>query len=194
MTLRTHRVTLPQRPSGVDCSNTWPYAPATTIFEKNDYPALPNEFDGDDLVVGLRFRMARACTITAVRYFRAIYESGDNTAYIYSYPGGRRVSSFGPIRNDQCFGPRWVTVYLDQPIRATPGAEYVAAVDSVHYYPKTINYDFSSRSDGPVTPVQGVYGFHPGSMPSTSLDVSVNYWLDGKLTSLRGTSTAMSAY
>jgi hypothetical protein len=124
--------------------------------------------------------VAKICTFTAIRYFKAANEDGGHrTGFIYNRTDGRPVATTEPFDDGDCAGPRWVQVNLKYPVRPGLGQEYVVAIDDVMYYAKTEDYMFNKKT-GYLRPSLGVYSYQSGYMPTTTYGKMTNFWVDGK--------------
>lgn len=149
------------------------------MFNITEYPDFTSHDDnGQDLVLGTRFRIRRGCTAVAFRYFKADDEDGKTrTGYIYG-PNGQVVGTTGPFHDSVCPGPRWVQVPLVRPIRLSPGVEYTTGVDFIDFYPKTEFY-FPADKDQDLVPLGGYFTTTPGGFPNLGTGTT-NYWVDCK--------------
>lgn len=153
---------------------------ANTIFLPDDRPSETDTASAA-VVVGLKFRVASPCVITAFRYWKADSENGWHTGYIYNSMNGFPVATTGVFDDTDCEGGSWVTVPLQRPFRPQVDREYIVTVDYVLYFAQSQDY-FPTRAGGdarPILPIAGVRGADAGYMPLDDGNSTVNYWLDG---------------
>lgn len=82
--------------------------------------------------MGVRFTVAVAGTITAIRFFKAVNEGGiGHSVKLHNWNTLAQLGS-GPAFTDVgCPGPNWVSVPLMQPVAVSPNTEYLAVVDNL---------------------------------------------------------------
>lgn len=80
----------------------------------------------------MRFTVAVAGTITAIRFFKAVNEGGiGHSVKLHNWKTLAQLGS-GPAFTDVgCPGPNWVSVPLVQPVAVSPNTEYLAVVDNL---------------------------------------------------------------
>jgi hypothetical protein len=140
-----------------------------------------SEFDaGVKLVVGLKLRVLQASTITAVRYYKGVGETGTHQGVIYETATGKEVARTNLTLDDTCAGGQWVTLPLQQAFRPALNKDYTVAIDGVSTYTLSEGYTFNNVQ-GALLPLGGFYNFKPGRMPTIGGGVD-NYWVDGEST------------
>lgn len=163
--------------------NSWPAAPSTTFFSPTDVPLTVNNTDNAALVLGVRFNAELAGDVTGFRFFKAAGERGATHAgHIYDWVTGQLLASTGRVIDTHCVGPGWVSAPLLAPLRTVAGGQYVVAVDSVLFYPKTPDAFSASRPRAGMTLLQagGVFGFKTNEIPRMNFGGGTsNYWVDG---------------
>lgn len=159
------------------------------MFNATEYPQWVDAGDGRRMTVGLRYRVAKVCTFTAIRYFKAANDDGGHkTGVIYNRTDGRPIATTEPFDDEHCPGPRWVQINLKYPVRPGMGQEYIVAIDDLMYYAKSEDYPFNKKM-GYLRPQQGVYGYQSGYMPTSTYGKMTNYWVDGENLSALQTPT-----
>jgi len=138
-------------------------------------PGLPN-VAGGPYELGMKFQVARAGSITAIRYFRSANETGTHTTRIWSATGTLLASV--PFTGESASG--WQTQQLSSALAIQANTTYVVSVNANVYYAVTdsglaasiVNGDISSVADGN----NGVYG-NAGTFPTFSYQ-NGNYFRD----------------
>ena len=139
-------------------------------------PALPNASDGVPYELGMKFRLARAGQITAIRYWKALSDTGTHTGRIWSATGTQLASV--TFSGETASG--WQQQTLTTPLLVQANTTYVVSVNVASNYPFTadglataiVNADISSVADGN----NGVFGT-PFAFPTNSYRNS-NYFRD----------------
>lgn len=148
------------------------------MFGPSETPQYVDESDpGVTLVVGLKLRVLRAATLTAVRYYKGQGETGTHQGVIYDSQG-TAVASTSDTADATCAGGQWVTLPLLQPFRPALNKDYTVVIDGVTTYALSEAFAFSGPR-GDLLPLGGYYGFRPGRMPSTGPGTD-NFWVDGE--------------
>jgi hypothetical protein len=139
-------------------------------------PAQPNVSDGVPYELGMKFRVARSGQITAIRYFKALSDSGTHTGRIWSSTGTQlAVVTF---TGESASG--WQQQALPTPLSVQANTTYVVSVNVASFFPFTefglatsiVNGDISSVADNN----NGVFG-NAFAFPSSSYHNS-NYFRD----------------
>jgi hypothetical protein len=141
-------------------------------------PATTNNTDGVavNYELGMRFSSASAGMITALRFYKASYETGSHTGRIWS-PSGTLLGSV-VFSTETASG--WQTATLATPIRAAANTTYTVTVNTgATYYVATSNGLASKISSGPLSTIVGSNGAYGpvGSYPTQSWQAS-NYFRD----------------
>jgi hypothetical protein len=124
-----------------------------------------------------RFTTESAGTITGFRFWKGKHEGGyGHTGYLYSWPEGEVLATV-TIDDSDCDDDDWVSANFQTPFRTTPGQQYVVAIDSVIFYPKTEGCLREPRVSGDLTALNSVYGFELGVVPRTETETC--YYVDG---------------
>jgi Domain of unknown function (DUF4082)/Bacterial Ig-like domain (group 1) len=149
-----------------------------TLFV-SQVPTLANVSDGVPYELGMKFQVARAGTIGAIRYWKAPSDTGVHTGRLWAVngPSGTQIASV-VFSSESASG--WQQQSLPNPVAVQPGTTYVVSVNSAGYFVDTpgglatsiVNGDLSSVGDGR----NGVFGA-TGSYPSGSYNNS-NYFRD----------------
>jgi len=138
-------------------------------------PVLPN-VAGVPYELGMKFQVARAGMITAIRYWKSAVESGAHMGRIWSADGTLLASV--SFTAESASG--WQTQQLPTALALQSNTTYVISVSTNKYYAVTqggltaaiVNGDIRSVADGN----DGVYG-NPGTFPTNSY-LNSNYFCD----------------
>ena len=152
-----------------------PSAGSQSLFTTQT-PTVASTSDGVPYEIGMKFRLARSGSITAIRYWKASADTGT--------PVGRIWSSSGTLLASVAFSGEsasgWQQQSLAAPLAVQPNTTYIVSVNVGSRYPVSagglanpiINGDISSVADG----ANGVYGT-PFAFPTNSWQNS-NYFRD----------------
>src|SRR5262249_53488541 len=158
----------------VSAASTQPVAGTQSLFTTQT-PAVPN-VAGGPYELGMKFQIARAGTITAIRYWKSVSESGVHTGRIWSSTGTLLASV--AFTGESASG--WQTQQLPSALAVQANTTYVISVSTNTYYSVSVgamsaaiaNGDILSMVDGK----KGGYGTR-GSFPTKSYQNS-KYFVD----------------
>jgi hypothetical protein len=165
--------------------------PPTTIFTTQT-PSLTNLTDGSgsagDYELGMEFTSTKAGTISSIRYYKAIGETGPHIGKIWSDTGTLLATI--TFSNETASG--WQEQTLSSPLAIAANTKYVVSVNVNQYYVATpagldttvTNGDLSAIADGS----NGVYNAVPSAFP-TQASNNTNYFRDIAFTSTSATSS-----
>ena len=139
-------------------------------------PVVPNDTDGVPYELGMRFQLARAGKITAIRYWKSANDSGTHVGRLWSATGSLLTSA--TFTGETASG--WQQQTLPTPLSVQANTIHVVSVNVASHYAFTdsglatsiVNGDISSVSGGN----NGVYG-NPFVFPTNSYRNS-NYFRD----------------
>ena len=139
-------------------------------------PAGPDSSDGVAYELGMKFQAAAPGQVSAIRYWKALSETGSHTGRIWSANGTLLASV--AFSGETASG--WQSATLASPLAIQANTTYVVSVNAnTHYVATTggltssvVNGNLSSVADG----ANGVYG-QPGTFPTSSYQ-STNYFRD----------------
>lgn len=139
-------------------------------------PARPSATDNRTYELGMKFQLAKAGGITAIRYYKSAGDDGVHVGHIWSSTGTLLASA--TFSNETASG--WQQQALTSPLLVQAGTTYVVSVNIIKNYPYTgsglataiVNGDVSSVADGN----NGVFG-NSGAFPSASYQ-NANYFRD----------------
>jgi hypothetical protein len=149
------------------------------VFDPSEVPQFLDESDvGLKLVVGLKLRVLKAATLTGLRYYKGVGETGTHQGIIYDTATGKEVARTSDTDDATCAGGQWVTLPLQQAFRPALNKDYTVAIDGLTTYTLTEGYALFNTPRGGLLPLGGYYGFKAGRMPITGPGTD-NYWIDG---------------
>jgi hypothetical protein len=139
-------------------------------------PSLPSASDGVPYELGMKFQLARSGTITALRFWKSINDTGTHVGRIWS-ANGQLLTSV-TFANETASG--WQQQALPTALPVQANTTYVVSANIVSRYPFTaaglltaiVNGDISSVADG----ANGVFGT-AFAFPSNSFN-NANYFRD----------------
>lgn len=150
----------------------------TTIFGSTVPQVAAETDDSASVELGLAFRSAVAGEVRAIRFYKAVSNTGTHVGSIWS-PTGERLAQVTFV-GESASG--WQRALLSQPVAIEPGLVY-----TVSYLAPRGNYSYSPgalvapQTSGPLTteaPTNGRFRYGSGgSMPTTAWN-STNYFVD----------------
>ncbi|MBD2778872.1 DUF4082 domain-containing protein [Iningainema tapete] len=149
--------------------------PSQTIFG-NLTPSNADVSDGETYQLGLKFQSAQAGQITAIRYWKAVSETGSHIGKIWTLTG--EVLASVSFSNETASG--WQQAALSTPLNIQANTTYIVSVNVNSHFAITTNGLASSVANGVLSTVadgnNGVYGT-VNSFPTNSFQNS-NYFRD----------------
>jgi len=151
-----------------------PTVAVTTIFPENSTPANANWDDPNAVQVGTRFQTSVAGTITGIRYYKGVLNTGTHTGYLWN-AAGQRLAQVS-FTNQTASG--WQVATLSTAVAIVPGVEYRVSLHSTTgRYAVDLNGLSASISSGPLTTFApgGAYTYstnYPGTVTTH------NFWVD----------------
>jgi hypothetical protein len=152
-----------------------------TIFGNTASPQTPNDYDGKNVEVGVKFRSSLAGTITGIRFYKAPGNTGTHTGNLWTITGTKLATII--FTNETASG--WQVMRFATPVPITANTIYVASVFAASgKYPSTTGaFTNAGITNGPLTALQagvsgpnGVYRYGTG-FPTLSYQNS-NYFVD----------------
>src|SRR5262249_16230463 len=147
-------------PAGYIHASRAPGPPASgpQPLSTNQTPDNGNAADGVPYEIGMKFRVARAGQITAIRYWKAPGDTGTHIGHIWSATGGLLASV--TFSGETASG--WQQQALTTPLAVDANTTYTVSVNIITNYVSTVsglassivNGDISSVADG----ANGTYG------------------------------------
>ena len=127
--------------------------------------------------LGVQFQASANGTISAVRFYKEVDNTGTHTGSLWSSTG--TLLATGTFSGETASG--WQELDFSSPVPVTAGTTYVASYHtSTGHYAITSSGLASAVTNGPLTalPSGGVYAYGTGNVfPSSSFNAS-NYWVD----------------
>jgi hypothetical protein len=158
-----------------------PPSTAVSLFTAADTPAITAVNDPNSVELGMKFIASAGGTVTGVRFYKGITNTGTHTGSIWSSTGTRLATA--TFTNETASG--WQSVTFAQPVNITAGTTYVASYHTNGNYAMTPNYFATSRTNGPLTAPasstsggNGVYAYGTASVFPTGTSNASNYWVD----------------
>lgn len=157
-----------------------PGATPASLWTTATKPAVLAEKDPSPVELGMRFTASVAGTITGLRYYKSVNDTGTHIGSLWTNSGALKANAtFG---SETASG--WQTVNFTTPVAIDAGATYVAAYHSNGNYADSAGYFTSAYSNGPLTALasgsggNGLYAYNSGSVFPTSTYNATNYWVD----------------
>ncbi|WP_018614591.1 DUF4082 domain-containing protein [Segetibacter koreensis] len=174
--------------NGIDdnCNGTidegCPVATEQSVWGNTGSPVSPNDYDGRTIEVGVKFRASQTGTITGIRFYKGINNTGTHTGNLWTSTGTKLASA--TFVNETASG--WQEVRFTTPVTISANTTYVASYfSSSGRYASTEGF-FTSKgvTNGSLTALQagvsganGVYKYGTTGFPTSSYN-STNYWVD----------------
>ena len=127
--------------------------------------------------LGIQFQAASNGTITGIRFYKEVDNTGTHTGSLWSSTGA--LLATGTFSNETASG--WQELDFSSPVAVTAGTTYVASYfTSTGHYADTSGGLASAVTNGPLTALAsgGVYAYgSSNAFPSSTFNAS-NYWVD----------------
>ncbi|RFC68498.1 MULTISPECIES: DUF4082 domain-containing protein [Mesorhizobium] len=153
-------------------------APAQTVsLLNNGTPSQPSVNDPSGVELGMRFTVSAAGTITGIKYYKGVNDTGTHIGSLWT-SGGTLLTS-GTFSNETASG--WQTLTFTQPVAVAAGTTLVVSYHSNGNYAVTPNYFTSTITNGPLSATggnNGVYAYGNSSLFPTNSYQASNYWVD----------------
>ena len=137
--------------------------------------------DGNPVELGVKFRVEVSGTITALRFYKGLTNTGTHVGHLWSASGTRLASV--TFTGESASG--WQEASLSSPVAVSAGTTYVAS-----YHAPNGNYAFDSNFfatafvNGPLRATSwsegggnGVYAYGASAFPASTYNAT-NYWVD----------------
>jgi len=139
-------------------------------------PAIASASDGVPYELGMKFTVSTSGVITALRFWKALGDTGSHIGRIWSESGTLLASV--TFTGESASG--WQQQALSSPLAIQTGATYVVSVNIGSRYPFTLSGLHTQITNGSIASVadgnNGVYG-NPFAFPSSAY-LSSNYFRD----------------
>jgi len=151
--------------------------PTTTysLFSTTAVPSILADSDTVATEVGVRFKSSVAGTITGLRFYKAVSNTGTHVGHLWTSAGALLASA--TFTNETASG--WQTVTFSQPVAIQANVEYVASYNAPKgQYSVNVSYFTSAGlTNGPLTAINSVYSYGTNVFPSSTWQ-NANYWVD----------------
>jgi hypothetical protein len=154
-----------------------------SIWSASATPAVVDSNDGNPVEVGVNFSADANGLITALRFYKAVTNTGTHVGHLWSSTG----TLLGSVTFTGETASGWQQMAFSTPIAVTANTTYIASyfAPAGHYSANTNYFETSGVDSPPLTAPEngidgpnGVYLYSSsGGFPSNSYDAT-NYWLD----------------
>jgi hypothetical protein len=154
---------------------------AASLWSASTTPATTDFADDSAYELGVKFTSDVAGTITAIRFYKGVNNTGTHIGHLWSSTGTLLASA--TFTNETASG--WQQVTLAQPVAITANTVYVAsywdpngnyALNRPYFTSEYNNAPLHALADGTSGP-NGAYNYNSISFPTSSYESS-NYWVD----------------
>ncbi|MBE7184196.1 MAG: DUF4082 domain-containing protein [Methylobacterium mesophilicum] len=149
-----------------------------SLWTYADKPAQDTTIERKGVELGVRFTASVDGSVTAIRFYKGQFNSGEHTVDLWTADGRLLASKLSV--DETATG--WQTVTLTQSIRLVAGQTYVASYHTKGYYAADDNYFTNTYAKGPLAVSSGGgvfrYSDTPGAFPNEAGYANVNYWVD----------------
>src|SRR6516225_1628336 len=156
----------------------------SSLFTASNTPASPNENEGQQVEVGVKFQSSVAGQITALEFYRSPSDTGSDLLDLWSSTGNNLASV--TFTNTAASG--WQSVSLATPVTISANTTYVASYHTSGFFVKTANFFTTAFTSGvltaPSTTTAGGNGVYANAGTSTTAIfptntyLAANYWAD----------------
>jgi hypothetical protein len=161
-------------------SNYWVdvvFSAADSLFSASATPGTPDYPASVPYELGVKFYSDVAGTITGVRFYKGVNNTGTHVGHLWTSSGTLLASA--TFANETASG--WQQVSFSQPVAIAANTVYVASYwDPNGNNASDGNYFASQHNNAPLHAVagqNGVYNWNASAFP-TSSSGSTNYWVD----------------
>ena len=154
--------------------------PQNTMFDFST-PATIDSGDGSALALGVKFTSDTAGSVTGIRFYKAVTNTGTHIGSLWTAAGQLLASA--TFTGETVSG--WQTVTFASPVPITAGTTYVASYYAPNGHYSNTSMGLSSAVDNPPlhavangVSTNGVFGTGPSSTFPTSSFNATNYWVD----------------
>ncbi|MEU9350516.1 DUF4082 domain-containing protein [Streptomyces griseoloalbus] len=165
-----------------------------TVWPASAVPGTVNAGDGSSVELGVKFRTAKAGSITGVRFYKSPANTGTHTGSLWTASGTRLAT--GTFSNETASG--WQQLNFAAPVTVKANTTYVAS-----YFAPNGGYSYDAGyftgSDAGLTPLtalksgtdggNGVYRYSSTSAFPSTQSTGSNYWVDVVLDTSTATTT-----
>ncbi|MGI5156879.1 DUF4082 domain-containing protein [Microbispora sp. CA-102843] len=166
-------------------SNYWVdvmFTPAETLWDNTATPAVASQNDTNPIVVGVKFQSTQDGSVTGVRFYKGVQNTGTHTGSIWT-AGGAHLASV-TFTGETASG--WQQAQFATPVPITANTTYVVSYHTTSgRYAVDQNYFVSQRNRGTLVALNdavsfgnGVYTYSAGDVFPVSSYHASNYWVD----------------
>ena len=157
--------------------------PSVTIWPSTTVPGLADWGPDSAVEVGIKFKSDVYGTITGIRFYKAMANTGTHVGNLWSSTGVRLAMAI--FTNETLSG--WQQILFATPVAITPHTIYVASYHANNgHYSEDVGYFLGNGVDNPplhalangVAGGNGVYAYGASSTFPTRADNAANYWVD----------------
>ncbi len=152
-----------------------------SLFEETQGPAGPGSNEGRPVELGMKFSASVSGTITGIRFYKAVGDTGPHTGSIWSSTGALLATV--TFTNESLSG--WQTATFSAPVQISAGTTYVASYHTTGAYVATPGYFNGTVTNGPLSAPStatgggnGVFAYSSGSIFPNASYQGTNYWVD----------------
>jgi Domain of unknown function (DUF4082)/Bacterial Ig-like domain len=148
-----------------------------SIWQNGTPTGAVDAADTSPVTLGLQFRATSSGTVTGVRFYKQVTNTGTHVGSLWSSTG--TLLATGTFNSESASG--WQQLTFTSPVAINANTTYVVSYHTdVGHYAITSGGLSSAVTNGPLTALAGggVYGYGSGNVfPSNSFNAS-NYWVD----------------
>ncbi|MBL8121279.1 DUF4082 domain-containing protein [Candidatus Saccharibacteria bacterium] len=159
-------------------------AGATTysLWPTNPTPSVEAESDTSSVEIGVKFQSSMAATVTGIRFYKGVGNSGTHTGNLWSASGTLLATT--TFTGETTTG--WQTAYFSSPVPISAGTTYVASyfAPSGHYAADSAYFASTAHTSGiltapaDTTTSNGVFSYSATSIFPSGHFNATNYWVD----------------
>ena len=153
--------------------------PVKSFWSGATIPAVVDGGSDNPVELGLRFRSDVAGTITGIRFYKALTNTGTHVANLWTSTGSRLATA--TFANETASG--WQQVYFATPVAIAANTVYVASYHALNgHYSADAKFFAATGVDN--TPLHapsvsnGTYAYGTGSVFPAQVWNACNYWVD----------------
>ncbi|MFI6796251.1 DUF4082 domain-containing protein [Streptosporangium canum] len=171
-------------------SNYWVdvvFTPSNSLWDNTAVPDVQSQPDSAPVTLGVKFKTTTDGTITGIRFYKGIQNTGTHTGSLWTSTGELLASAI--FANETASG--WQQVNFSTPVKITANTTYVASYHTTSgFWSLTRPYFTTQYANGPLIALangteggNGVYKYDAVSSFPTQTYQASNYWVDVVFTS-----------
>lgn len=169
----------------------WSFTTGTTLgpcpctLFRTRAPAVFDAGDASDVELGVKFTVAANATVTGVRFYKSLANTGTHTGSLWS-PDGQRLAHVTFAGETES---GWQRMSFTDPVQVQAGQTYVVSyrapnghysVDPAYFADQGAGRGVLTAPTSPAAGGQGVY-VYGGGFPTSTFNAN-NYWVDVEVT------------